>query len=111
MHQMEQKIVLFNVYDCIYWYTYEDLGKWFVSAPGKILHVNFLEYEHWFMSIRIYHMKDHYISVDQARYTTSIVEKYLYSAIFKTSTKIYRTTLPFDMIFTKANTYNSAEKF
>ena len=71
------KIVLFNVYDCVYWYTYEALGKWFVSAPGKRLHVNFLEYEHCFMSIRIYQMKDHYISVGQARYATSIVEKIL----------------------------------
>ena len=82
-----------------------------MSAPGKRLHVNLLEYEHWFMSIRIYQMKDHYISVGQARYANYIVEKYLYTAIFKTSTKFYETTLPFDMIFTKYNTYTSAEKF
>ena len=56
-------------------------------------------------------MKYHYISVGQARCATSIVEKYLYTAIFKTSTKFYETTLPFDIIFTKSNTYTIAEKF
>ena len=87
MHQMEQKIFLFNVYYCIYWYIYEALGKLFVSAPGKRLHVKFLEYAHWFISIRIYHMRDHSIFVDQARYATSIVAKYLDTATVKTSTK------------------------
>ena len=67
--------VLSYVYDCIYWYTNEALGKWFVDTLGKRFHVNFLENAHWFMSIRIYQMKDHSISVDQARYVTSIVAK------------------------------------
>ena len=68
--------VLYYVdYDCVYWYTSEALGKWFVDYLGKIFNVNFLGYENWFMSIRISHMKDHSISVDQARYTTSIVAK------------------------------------
>ena len=42
---------------------------------GKRLHMNFLVYAHWFTSIRISQLKDHSISVDQARYTTSIVAK------------------------------------
>ena len=46
-------------------------------------------------------MKDHSISVDQARYATSIVAKYLDIATVKVSTKFYKTTLPSDMIFTK----------
>ena len=50
-------------------------------------------------------MKDHYISVDQAIYNTSIVTKYLYPATFKTSKTFYKTTLPSDMIFTKADAY------
>ena len=52
------------VYDCVYWYTYEELGKWFVDTLGKIFHVNFLGYAHWFMSIRILQLKDPSISVD-----------------------------------------------
>ena len=57
------KIVLLDyVYDCVYWYTYESLGKYFVDTLGKILNVNLLGYEHWFMLIRISQMKDHYIS-------------------------------------------------
>ena len=40
--------------DCVYWYTSEALGKWFVDTLGKILHMNLLGYEHWFMSIIIW---------------------------------------------------------
>ena len=65
--------VLYHDDDCVYWYTYEALGKWFVYTLGKIFHVHFLGYVHWFMSIRIYQMKDHYIYLDQAIYATSIV--------------------------------------
>ena len=78
---------------------------------GKIFHVNFSVYEHWFMSIRISQMKDHFVSVDQARYATSIVAKYLDAATFKVSPKFYKTTLPSDMIFTKYYVSTSDEKF
>ena len=52
-------------------------------------------------------MKDHYIYVDQARYSTSIVVKYLDTATVKASTKYYNTTLSYDMIFTKDDTSTS----
>ena len=69
------KIVVFSYVDgCVYWYTNEDIGKWFVDTLGKRFHVNFLGYSHWFTSIRISQLKDHSISVDQARYATSVVE-------------------------------------
>ena len=32
--------------DCVYWYTNEDLVKWFVDTLGNIFHVNFLGYAH-----------------------------------------------------------------
>ena len=70
-------VVLSYVDDCVYWYTNEDIGKWFVDTLGKRFHVNFLGYADWFMSIRVYQMKNHSIYVDQARYATSIVAKYL----------------------------------
>ena len=57
-------VVLYYVYDCVYWYTYEELGKWFVDTLVKIFQVSFIEYEHWFMSIMISQLKYHYISVD-----------------------------------------------
>ena len=41
------------------------------------------------------------IYVDQDRYSTSIVEKYMDTATVKASTTFYNTTLPPDMIFTK----------
>ena len=63
--------------------------------------MSFLGYAHWFMSILISLLKDHSISVDQARYATSIVAKYLDNATVKVSNKFYKTTLPADMIFTK----------
>ena len=68
---------------CVYWYTYEKLGKWFVDTLGKIFHVKFLGYAQWFMSISIFKLKDHYISVDQARCATSVVAKYLDTATIK----------------------------
>ena len=49
--------VLSYVYDCVYWYTSEAIGKWFVVDLGKRFHVKFFGYEHWFMSIRISQMK------------------------------------------------------
>ena len=70
-------VVLSYVDNCVYWYTSGDLLKWFVDTLGKIFHVKFLRYAHWFISIRISQMKDHSIYVDQTRYATSIVEKYL----------------------------------
>ena len=70
-------IVLYYVDDCLYWYNSESLGKWLVDDLGMRLHVNFLGYAHWFMSIRISQMKDHSISVDQAVYSTSTVSKIL----------------------------------
>ena len=52
-------------------------------------------------------MKDPSISLDQARYATSVVAKYLDTATVKAGTKFYNTTLPSDMIFTKAGASNS----
>ena len=69
-----------------------------------------LGYAHWFMSIRISQMKDHSISVDQARYATSIVANYFDTATVKVGTKFYKTTLPADMIFTKEDVSTSDEQ-
>ena len=102
-------VVLSYVDDCVHCYTNEDLGKWFVDTLGNICHVNFLGYAHCFMSIRIYQLKDHSISMDQARYVTSIVVKYLDTATVKVSTKFYKTTLPADMIFKKEDISTSDE--
>ena len=55
-------------------------------------------------------MKDNSIYVDQARYVTSTVAKYLDTVTVKASTKFYKTTLPSDMIFTKANISTSDEQ-
>ena len=55
-------------------------------------------------------MKDHSVSVGQARYATSIVTEYLDTATVKASTKVYNTTLPSNMIFTKYDTSTSDEQ-
>ena len=74
---------------------------------GKRFYVNFLGYAHWFMSIRIYQMKDNSIYVDQDRYATFIVAKYLDTTTVKAGTKFYNNTLTSDMIFTKYDTSTS----
>ena len=94
-------VALSHVDDCVYWYTNEDLGKWFVDTLGKRFHVNFLGHAHWFTSIIISQMKDHSIYVDRARHFTSIVEKYLDTPIVKVSTWFYKTTFSAVIIFTK----------
>ena len=76
----------------------------------NIFHVNLLGYAHWFMSIIISHVKDHSISVDQARYDTSIIAKYLDNATVKASKRFYKTILPYDMIYTKYDTSTSDEQ-
>ena len=76
----------------------------------KRFHVNFLGYAHWIRSIRISQLKDHSIFVDQTRYVTSIVEKYLDTITVKVSKKFYKTTLPDDMIFTKEDVSTSDEQ-
>ena len=81
-----------------------------MDTLGKIFHVNFLVYAHWFTSIRIYQMKDYSISVDQTRYGTSIVAKYLDTATFRVSKTFYKTTLPSYMIFTKTDASTSDEQ-
>ena len=103
-------VFLYYVDDCVYWYTNEDLGKWFVDTLGKISHVNFLVFAHWFMSIRISQLKYHSISVDQVRYATSIVAKYVDTAKVKVSNKFYKTKLPADMIFTIEDVSTSDEQ-
>ena len=62
------------------------------------------------MSIRISQMKYHSISVDQSRYVTYIVAKYLDTDTVKASTKFYKTTFTYDMIFTKADASTSDEQ-
>ena len=76
----------------------------------NILHVNLLGYAHWFMSTRISQIKDHSISVDQARYATYIVEKCLDTNTVQVSTQFYKTTLSADMIFTKEYVSTSDEQ-
>ena len=39
-------VVLFYVYDCFYWYTYEELVNWFVGTLENIFHGKFLGYAH-----------------------------------------------------------------
>ena len=78
-------VVLYYFDGLVYWYTIEDLAKLFVDTLGKRFHMKFLGYAHWFISIIIYHMKDHSISVGQDKYATSIVAKYLDTATVKLS--------------------------
>ena len=62
------------------------------------------------MSIIISQLKDHSISVDQARYATYIVAKYLDTARVNVSNKFYKKTLPADIIFTKEDVSTSDEQ-
>ena len=41
-------VVLSYVDDCVYWYTSEAIGKWFVKNLGKRSHVIVQGFLHWF---------------------------------------------------------------
>ena len=103
-------VVLSYVDDCIFWYTYEELGKWLMDTLEKRFHANFLGYVHWFMYITTSQLKDYSISVDQSRYTTAVTSKYLDTATIKENKKFHNTTLTHDMVFTKEDASNSDEK-
>ena len=55
-------------------------------------------------------MKDHFISVDQARYTTSVVAEYMDTATVKTCKNNYKTNFPSDVIFAKDDSFTSDEQ-
>ena len=55
-------------------------------------------------------MKDHSISVDQARYDTSVVAKYLDNATLKASIKFYKTLSSSVMISNKADASTSDDQ-
>ena len=55
-------------------------------------------------------MKGHSISVDQARYDTSTLAKYLDTDTVNTSTKFYKTIFPSDTIITNADESSSDEQ-
>ena len=76
-------VVLSYVYDCVFWYTYEEIGNWFVETLGNIFYMKFLGYAHWFIYIRISQLKYRFISVYQVRYATFFVADYLYTATIK----------------------------
>ena len=94
-------VVLYYSDDCVYCYPSRELGNWFVDTLGKIFHVNFLGYAHWFMEYRLSQLRYHYIAVDNAIYYTSAVTKYPDTVTMKKKSKFHNTTLPHDMIFTK----------
>ena len=81
-----------------------------MGTIGKIFHVNFLGFSHWFMSIRISQLKGHYISVDQDKYATSVVAKYIDTDTINKHTKFHKTNFPSDVIFTKYYVSTSDEQ-
>ena len=72
--------------------------------------MKFLGYANWFISIRISQLKDHYIPVDQGMYDTYVVTKYLVTDTTKENSKLHKTTLSHDMIFTKKYAHTSDKK-
>ena len=84
--------------------------KLVLDILGKRSHVNLLGNAHWFMSIRISQINYHSISVDQTRYATSYITKYLDTDTIKEISKFHKTTLTHDMIFTKDDDSTSDEQ-
>ena len=60
-----------------------------MGTIGKRFDVNFLGYAHLFVTIIISQLEDHSISLDQARYATYVVAKYLGTAIMKENSNVH----------------------
>ena len=105
-----QIVVLSYVDDFVYWYTSEALGKLFVYTIVNRLRVNFLGFSNCFMSISISQIKYHFISVEQDRYATAVVAKYLTTDTLKKSEKFYKTNFLSHIIFTKYDVSTSDEQ-
>ena len=54
-----------------------------MDTLGKKIPCQIPGYAHYFMSIRISQLKNNFISVDQARYATSVVAQYLDTVTIK----------------------------
>ena len=76
-----------------------DIGLWI--HLGKRFHVKFLGYAHCFMPIWISPLKYYSISVDQSRYATYVVSKYIDTSTVQENSKLHNTTLPHDTTLTK----------
>ena len=94
MHDMDQKLLFYLLLMIVY------IGIQMKILENSLLILwerdsmwTFLGYAHWFMSISIYQLKDYSISVDQARYATSIVVKYLDTATVKVSKKVLQDNI------------------
>ena len=55
-------------------------------------------------------LSQHSISVDKARYATSVVAKHLDTATIKQDSNFHKTTTPNNMIFTKEDDSTSDKK-
>ena len=72
-----------------------------MGTVGNGLHVIFPVYSDCFMYIIISQLNDLFISVNQARYETPVIAKYLDTAKIKDSSEPHKTTLIYAMIFTE----------
>ena len=107
---MCNKTGLYCFDDFVYWFTSEALEKRCLGTTGKRFHLDFLVYVHLYMSNSNSEMKDNGISVDQAKYATSIVDNYLHTVTVKTSKMFYKTTFPYNIIFTKTGRSTSDQQ-
>ena len=77
MHQMVTSYFCYIMFMTVYIGIYEELGYLFVDTLGKRCNLKLLWYSYWSMSISISQLKDHSIAFGQARYSSSVVAKYL----------------------------------
>ena len=85
MNQTEQRLLFYLMLMTVSIGILLKLLKMVFENLRKRFHLKFLGYAHWSTPIRIYQMRENSISVNQNRYDTSIVAKYLDTDTFKTS--------------------------
>ena len=100
MHQIEQKLLFYLMFMIVSIVIHlKPLENGFTDNLGDRFHVTFLVFADLFMPTRISYMNDHSISVDQARYETSIVAKYLETATVEVSYLAWSTEMEWSFIY------------
>ena len=84
--------------DLLYFGTSLDALKAFEEAIGKRFDLTLMGQAHWYLATRISQAANFNITVDQSRYCTSVVKRYLEKAGCKNVTRFHNTPLPSDFV-------------
>ena len=101
--------IIIYIDDFLYFGTTEKTRKQFEAQFGTRFNIEFQGLAHWYLASRISQDKDFNITLDQSRYSKSIVKRYLMPAGIKKIDRAVNTILPSDFVPTKNDCAETVE--